>query len=308
MSEVAEATSCDGVELQQVQQILDTAINKMKALEKISESARVPYKELNDAITELESHCSNLSLTIGTLIGEIKTLALSAVSNHRICTRQINTWCGKASDLLQIYLDLSKDHPYDADSVQIQRKTLAKVLADGMQEMGQALQKFEASFFSFDQATGKLATLESALGNEINGKVKWKTILEGFVKIGAFAKSVGFLRSIVTIHNGLMIAVLACAVIGGVYDTFYRINNLGEMFEILAKNVKTSKLEIAHIKALCDDEMEIIGELNAQTNKVDFLLSSEILHNKAIPAIESLIELCNQYRENHKNHKNKIFI
>ncbi len=300
-----------------IQQMLESTVDYMETFENLFHGdAQLPYEKFTKLIEFLESECDLLSHATGTLAGEIKTLTETAKSNYCISVQNIDAWCGKASDLLNAYINLCgestgffarlstyfwKSDRYDEETVQTQRDLLMKVLSDGMQEMSKALMAFEKSVDSLDQVSGKLIELESALGQDKNkNKNIWKNLKEGFGGVkGAIKLSIGVILSI---RAGLSFALLAMAATSlcTSFEIYLRLNNLHTKFKTLAENVRNSKAEIDHVKKMCMEEMKIIGELNASTDSTNYLLKNRLYQKEAICAVKKLITLCKNYREKNR--------
>ncbi len=304
---MSEATS-------EIQQMLESTIHSMEILQNLfNGDEQHPYKTLDDAIVSLESHCGTLSHKTSILVGEIKTLTETAKSNYCFSVKKIDAWCGKASDLLTAYINLCNESFFTKllhtiwrpeEAVKTQRDLLMKVLSDGMQEMSTALKAFEKSVGSFDQASGKLIELESALGHDKNKNI-WKNLKEGFG--GVENKIFIVINGMIAVRSGLSIAVMAVTAIGSTAQVTVRIYRLHKQFKTLAENVRNSKAEIDHVKKMCIDEMDIIEELKAMTDTANFLLSKRLLQERAIFAVKKLITLCENYREKNREKNSNYF-
>lgn len=289
-----------------IHQILDGTINAVETFQKLFLGDEHPYKKLDDALAVLENHCDDLSYQTVACIGEIRALTLSAKSNYYSSTKKIDAWCGKASELLNVYINLCSESffsrinffrsdRYDAEAVKTQRDTLEKVLSDGIVEMSEALRAYENSVESFDQAAGKLTVLQKALGEDkCDVWITFKAVVGG-VK-DSVCLAVG---AIFFIRSGMALALIGIASVGT--NIVGRVISLNQNFKELAKNVANSKAEINHMKAMCVEEMDIIVDLKAQADTANFYLTKRLLQSQAIGAIRKLIILCDEYREKHRN-------
>lgn len=131
----------------------------------------MPWKKLEEALKVLDERRDDYSVESGSLLGVIKTLIMNALDQYFQSTQVIFEWCGVAVELLRDYLELFDK--IDESTFNNQKAILIEVLSDGITKMEQAQKNLGESSSSFNDASGKLASLNVRLTHEFDSKSEY---------------------------------------------------------------------------------------------------------------------------------------
>lgn len=112
------------------------------------------YNQIVDQIGQTEEFKQTASY-----IGELKTSIINGIDVYSKTPKTVFEWCDTATSLLTTYLDQK------ATAASTQKQILIKSLDDGETIMRSAQHGFHASSSSFNDAVGKLLTVENQLAN-----------------------------------------------------------------------------------------------------------------------------------------------
>lgn len=128
----------------------------------------------------LDERRGDYSVESASLLGEIKTLIMNALDQYFQSTQAIFEWCGLASELLTDYLELFNQ--IDESTFNNQKEIMIEVLSEGITKMEQAQKNLGESSSSFNDASGKLSSLNARLSHKFDSKSEYfeqkKTELE----------------------------------------------------------------------------------------------------------------------------------
>lgn len=253
----------------------------------------LPWKAFNETLAELDKYKDEYSEKSGEIIGDIKSLMKDGVNAYYHASGYIFGWCDNATPLLQRFVNLfNSASPHKAVE---QKEILITVLTKGVDEMKSAQDSISDSSLSFNQATGKLTTLNSRFQVEFTEKSEFYETKVRNIRLGAY------LGTAILGPIGLGIAA---AIVEGKYvpELKDKMSEVEEFYKHLKVKVKDAFRDIDVTKNMLNLEIMEIGELKVETKETRaFLDLGDIpeLRDTLMKSAESLIDNCDNYRKKH---------
>lgn len=273
-------------------QELEAASNALATYEQLA-GQRIPQNTLLDVIKEMERYCIDFTDESASLIGEIKTLTMTALDKYHRSTEIIYGWCGTASNLLNIYIETESGSfirsflnlfiNTDEKVAKSQRDILITVLSDGKVKMNMAQDTLESSSESFNQAVGKLAALQIRLGRYSNDR--WNVWMAKFASahVNVFMAAI---QALLMARAVSIIYLVALFVQGGAPTFLAQMASCQRMLTDVNRSVKKGNMGIDSLKKMVRKEVRIIEELKTQIDTTNYILPQESIRHEVIPAIK----------------------
>lgn len=266
-----------------VSQVLDT-FNKWK-------DQVVPGSELENTMKELRRCCNDTSKESALLIGEIKTLTMTAMDKYHYSMVTIYGWCGTVSQLLKIYLKLLNQH--DEQNTALGQDILDKVLSGGIEKMNEAQIVLRNCSENFNQAAGKFIALKAMLLHQCEEQHNLST-LEMITTGGNIC-----LTAVTALTFPLVSLILFKSLVEG-SSKRAEMESLQKKSTYFLAKVENANIDIDFVKKKLAGEVRIIEDLKSHTYVTTVIMPHQCntaCSKIVIAAIKELIDQCNAYRK-----------
>jgi hemolysin E len=258
----------------------------------------IPWKTFEDTIKELTRYQENYSNDAAKLVGDVKKLLLDSQDQYFSATQLVYEWCGVSSQLLQAYLTLFEN--FDEKKADAQKSILLKVLGDGIQKMESAKNELTRSSSSFNEAAGKLLTLQTQLANDFSTSSSYYASQVDTLRKQAYG---GAAAGIVAGPFGLVISYsIAAGVLEGklIPALKAKLASVQQFFTNLAASVTTAISTIDTTKDKLETEIKAIGEMKINTEATKFYVEYDnLMLNLLKESASNLIAQCIAYQKRH---------
>lgn len=276
-----------------VSQVLE-AFNKLK-------DQVMPGNELENLMKEVDDRNNHTSKEGALIIGEIKTLTMTAMDKYHRSTGTIYGWCDTASQLLKIYVKLFNQN--DKNTTALKQDILDKVLSGGINKMNEAQTVLQNCSENFNQAAGKFIALETLLVHQSNERKN----LSGTQTIAACRKACA-IAAVAIFTPFVAIYLLNSAVRES--STRAEMESLQrESTKYFLEKVKIAISDIDDKKKKLADEIRVIEDLKSHNNITNVIMpyhSNEERSGIVLRVIKQLIDQCDVYCNRHSNKNNYI--
>lgn len=280
-----------------VKDALETGDKALELYNKVLDQI-VPWKTFEDTITDLAKYQKDYSTATGALVGEVKTLLLTANDKYLAATQSVFEWCGLTTALLGGYLTLFDN--YTAEKANGQKTIVIKVLSEGLTKMDAAQKSLQASSESFNAASGKLITLNVQMKSDFDsGSVYFEAQVDKLRKEAYGGAAVGVLLGPLGLLISYSVAagVLEGQLIPKLKKGFEEVTKVYEEMTTLV--VKADK-DISATKAQLQKEIVRIGEMKTQTEATKVFVDLDgLMVAELKAAANKLIEQCRAYQNSH---------
>ncbi|OQS01157.1 hemolysin E [Achlya hypogyna] len=226
----------------------------------------------------------------------ITTKIRNGKNEYTNATRSVWEWCALVIPLLNGYLRLVRG---PQETVEAQKKILAKVFADGVEKMGRAVTQLDSCAALLNEASGELVALHTTLKNDFGEK---STYFRSAVSRVRMAYVAGITGSVAAGPVGFGIAVTAAAITEAVVvrDLKKHFSAIQVGFQEMTKSADLMTTEITTATRQLDEDKDMISDLSAKTESSRFWCDLEdVIMEELATAAKDLIELCQAYQERH---------
>lgn len=253
----------------------------------------IPWKELNETLVELDKFRKDYSAESGALIGEIKTLMMNGIDRYFIASQSVYEWASLVTPLLTGYILLFNGKT--AKSTAAQKELLLRVLDDGIRKLTDSQEYLHKSSTSFNEAAGKLTTLQSRFNIEFQEKGEFIQSKISKVRIGAYTSGALF---------GIPGLLIAYYVAEGKFvpKLMEKLKTIETFYDNLHETVDQAANDIENTKKTLTDEIKHIGEIKVKTQETKTFVGLDDvpeLRDTVIQSAHELIAKCTEYREKH---------
>ncbi|MEG4230497.1 hemolysin E [Microcoleus sp. Pol11C3] len=282
-----------------VQKGLEASDKALELYNKVIDQV-IPWKTFEDTIKELTKFEKEYSEKAAILVGEIKTLLMNSNDDYLKAVQSVYEWCGLASQLLKAYLQLFDN--YNTKTAEGQKVILLKVLEEGITKMTLAQDSLSKSSKSFNDASGKLATLNNQLGEDFNkGSSYYESQVDNLRKQAYGGAAAGAVLG----PFGLIISyAIAAGVLEGklIPELQHKLEEVKRSFERMKSLVETADKDITTTKGLLKDEIQKIGDIKVTTQTtMTYVDLDDVLINALKKSAWKLIQQCDEYMKRHQS-------
>lgn len=257
----------------------------------------VPWKIFQDTLAQLDVFRRDYSIEAGNMIGDLKTKMYNGIDTYFMASQYIYEWCSLAIVRLPNYKALLKGK-MDETKFQKQRSLMLLLLNDGIDKMKNAQKKLYESSSSFNEAAGKLVSLNYRLDSDFSEKSEY------------YQKKIYEIRK--AAHTtGMSLTVFGIPVVGGktekeiIPKIKQKMKELGLFYKDLEKSINKASADIDSTKAKMQEEIEAIGEVKVKAEETKIYVESDVGDGSILQiisvAIDELVANCNAYRQRHRN-------
>lgn len=260
-----------------------------KILDKI-----VPWAELNQTITKLDKYRSDYSKEAAALIGEVKTLMMDGMDAYFRATQSVYEWCGLAIKLLNTYTTLFKGK-MNQSKFNAQRVLLLKVLEDGIKKMENGQKQLGDSSSSFNNAAGKLTSLNHRLATDFNQNSEYYQSQISRIRAVAYGAAAPFTFLGLSIAAGVVEGKL-------IPELRTKMASIEKWYKDVTAEVQNSFKNIDDTKAKLKEEIRHIGDLKVQTETTKTMVELDDtpeLKEEILGSVADLIKKCKEYQTRH---------
>ena len=258
----------------------------------------IPWGTFEETIKELTRYQDEYSKESSKLVGEVKTLLMTSQDKYFESTQSIYEWCGVSVQLLKAYLTLFEK--FDERKAEAQKAILLKVLGDGIKKMEDSQKALAGSSTSFNEAAGKLLSLNSQLASDFSEKSDYYNNQVDKLRKQAYG---GAAAGVVGGPFGLIISYsIAAGVLEGklIPELKNKLASVKSFFESLQEKVTTASGDIDKTKAELKAEISVIGDMKTQTEATKLYVEyDDMMLTFLKEAAGELIIQCNDYQKRH---------
>jgi hemolysin E len=258
----------------------------------------IPWKTFEQTVESLGKYQKDYSTQAGALVGDVKTLLLTAQDNYLAATQSVFEWCGLSAELLTGYVTLFDN--FNANNATAQKSILLKVLGDGVTKMEAAQKSLQQSSQSFNGAAGKLITLNAQLKSDFDQGssyfdaqvAKLRKEAYGGAAVGAVAGPLGLI-----IAYSIAAGVLEGQMIPQLKEGFAKVE---KVYSTMTGMVNKAGADIDTAKGKLQAEVKRIGEMKEQTEATRIYVDLDALMVDTLKtSANRLIAQCKVYRAAH---------
>lgn len=256
----------------------------------------VPWNIFKDTLKKLDVFRQDYSTEAASLISDLKVKMYDGIDTYFMASENIYEWCGVAIPRLTKYKSLWQGK-MDEAKFKTQKSLLLNLLTDGIERMGKAQEKLDASSSSFNVAAGKLLSLSIRLEADFSEKSEYYQ-----TKILEIRKAAGI--------KGISITLFGLTILAGTSEKKYipeikeKMKSLTIYYKDLQKTIAKASSDIDSTKTKMRDEIRVIGQMKSKAEETKIYVEGDIdgaLQKIIGAAVDSLIANCNSYRNRHKN-------
>lgn len=253
----------------------------------------VPWQSFEETLAELDHFRSDYSKESGDLLGQIKTCLMDGMDAYFRSTQSVYEWSSLVVKLLDVYIQLFDQN--DETKSESQKSILVSVLGDGIEKMKVAQKELENSSSSFNQAAGKLTSLNHRLAIEFDSKSDYYAEKVAMLRIKGYSGAAifgltGLGVAYIVLENKMIPELTA------------KLESIKRFYEDAQSKVSKAFDDIDETKNKLKDEIRVIGDLKVQTLETKtFVVMDKDLCDVAINSARELIEKCHEYRKRHIN-------
>lgn len=252
----------------------------------------VPWKAFNETMINLDRYKEQYSNQSAEIIAEIKSLMMDGIGAYYRASEFMFSWCDESIPLLATYIELFDDHT--VGKAHTQKDLLIDVLTKGVAQMRAAQQAIGDSSINFNQATGKLTTLNSRFQVEFDEKSDY------------FKAQVDKMRKFYV--KGAARGLFGAIIVGIFVETKYipklkaKTAEINDFYQKLKLKIDTAFRDVEDTKNKLNNEVLEVGELKVKTKETkSFIDLDDIpdLRDTLRESAQNLIDDCNEYRRKH---------
>lgn len=280
------------LDIQTANKALKTSEDAIKLYSNVLDRV-VPWKAFQQTLTKLDRYKEYYSPQSTQLIGEIKTLMNDGIDAYHRASKFVFKWSDVVIPLLSTYVELFNEHT--VDKAHTQKDLLVEVLTEGLIEMKAAQQAIAESSISFNQATGKLTTLNSRFQVEFNEESEFFQSTIDKLYLGYYVGTAIFS------YFGMTFALSALKE-EYIPQLKEMLKETEDYYNHLKSKVDQAFHDIDDTKNKLNVEIVEIGELKIKTKETNsFIDLDDIpeLRDTLVQSAQNLIDNCNEYRRKH---------
>lgn len=256
----------------------------------------VPWNVFQETLNKLDEFRKDYSKEAANLIGDLKTKMKNGMDTYFMASQSVYEWCSLAVPLLGNYKNFLKGK-MDSAKFTAQRALMVSLLNSGIEKMGKAQDKLEASSSSFNEASGKLTSLNYRLEADFSEKSEYyKTKISEIRKV-SYSGGASFFLFGILISAGVSEGKL-------IPDVKKKMKNLEVFYKDLRQTIAKSSTEIDSAKRQIREEIRIIGDMKSKTEETKIYVEADTdgsLQQIITVAVDGLITKCKGYISRHKN-------
>jgi hemolysin E len=261
----------------------------------------IPWKTFEEIIEHLNKTKDQYSSEAAKLVGDVQTLFLDAKDDYNASVESVVRWCRTSSTLLAQYLVLFEKIT-DPGIAVAQKILIVKVLSEGHDAMEKATESLQKSSGSFNDAYGKLTTLQKQLELDFDKESEFFNNAVDKVRTEAYA---GAAAGAILGPIGLAISYsIAAGVVEGklIPELEKAFEETKTYFQNLTTDLEDTLKKIEEAKANIVAEIKVIGKISSQidttTTFAEIWAASPVaLFAPLKQQTQTLIDMCNQYVE-----------
>lgn len=260
----------------------------------------VPWNVFQETLTKLDEYRKDYSKEAANLIGDLKTKMKNGMDTYFMASQNVYEWCSLAVPVLGNYKNLLKGKVDNAKFTAL-RALILSLLNSGIDKMGKAQEKLDASSTSFNEAAGKLTSLSIRLEADFSEKSEYYKTKISEIRKTAYQGGASFFLFGILISAGVAEGKL-------IPDVKKKMQNLESYYKDLSKSVAKSTSEIDSAKQKIREEIRAIGNMKSKTEETKIYVESDndgALQQIIVGAIDSLVGKCKGYIARHKNDPKK---
>lgn len=251
----------------------------------------IPWKEFEATLSELDRYHDDYSKESAELLDQIKAYMVDGMDAYHRSSKSIYDWTGTTLPILTQYLDLfDKNSENDAKTA---KKLLVDMLDDGIKSMTHAQKELASCSAHFNQASGKLVSLNTRLGIDFDKESNYYASQVSDIRLKAY------IGAAILGPFGLLIAA---GIVEGkvVPDLDAKLADIKKFYEEVKDKVVRTQDDIDNVKVKLNEEIRVIGDLKIQTETAEIFVGlNDELKTFIVESVEGLISKCNEFRLKH---------